>query len=61
MRTTHLSAADDALVLVIPKAALVADAHQRRGPHVRIADRTLSVALVAEAAEGDAGLLPAHN
>ncbi|KAI0389875.1 hypothetical protein F5Y17DRAFT_469364 [Xylariaceae sp. FL0594] len=42
-----LAAADDALVL-------------RRGAHVRITDRTLAVALVAEPTDGDARLLAAH-
>lgn len=56
-----LAAADDALVLVVAEAALVADAHERRGAHVRVADGALAVALVAEAADGDAGLLAAHD
>jgi len=56
-----LAAADDALVLVVAEAALVADAHQRRGPHVRVADGALAVALVAEAPDGDARLLAAHD
>jgi len=55
-----LAAADDALVLVVAEAALVADAHQRRRPHVRVAHGALAVALVAEASDGDAGLLAAH-
>lgn len=54
-------AADDALILVVSEAALVADAHERRGPHVRVADGALAVALVAEAPDGDAGLLAAHD
>lgn len=56
-----LAAADDALVLVVSEAALVADAHQRRGPHVRVADGALAVALVAEPADGDACLFAAHD
>ena len=55
-----LAAAHDALVLVVAEAALVADAHQRRGPHVRVAHGALAVALIAEPADGDAGLLAAH-
>ena len=55
-----LAAAHHALVLVVAERALVADAHQRRRPHVRIAHRTLAVTLIAEAADGDAGLLAAH-
>ncbi|KAK1827113.1 hypothetical protein QBC39DRAFT_428564 [Podospora conica] len=56
-----LAAAHDALVLVVAEAALVADAHQCRRPHVRVAHGALAVALVAEAADGDAGLLAAHD
>ena len=55
-----LAAAHDALVLVVAEAALVADAHEGGGPHVAVADGTLAVALVAEAADGYAGLLAAH-
>lgn len=57
----HLAATHDAFVLVVAKGALVADAHQGRGPHVAVADGALAVALVAEAADGDAGLLAAHD
>lgn len=56
-----LAAADDALVLVVAEAALVADTHEGRGAHVGVAHGTLAVALVAEAADGDAGLLAAHD
>lgn len=56
-----LAAAHDALVLVVAEAALVADAHQRRRAHVRVAHGTLAVALVAEAADGNAGLFAAHD
>ena len=56
-----LAAADDALVLVVAEAALVADADERRRADVRVADGALAVALVAEAADGDAGLLAAHD
>ncbi|KAK6080665.1 peroxin 26 [Seiridium cupressi] len=55
-----LAAADDALVLVVAERALVADAHQGCRSHVRVAYRTLAVALVAETADGYAGLLAAH-
>ncbi|EXF78011.1 peroxin 26 [Colletotrichum fioriniae PJ7] len=55
-----LAAADDALVLVVSERALVADANEGRGADVGIADGALAVALVAEAADGDAGLLAAH-
>ncbi|KAK1462230.1 peroxin 26 [Colletotrichum melonis] len=55
-----LAAADDALVLVVSERALVADADEGRGADVGVADGALAVALVAEAADGDAGLLAAH-
>lgn len=55
-----LAAADDALVLVVSKRALVADADEGRGADVGVADGALAVTLVAEAADGDAGLLAAH-
>lgn len=56
-----LAATDDALVLVVAEGALVADARQRRRPHVRVADGALAVALVAQAAERDARLFAAHD
>ncbi|KAG7051035.1 peroxin 26 [Colletotrichum scovillei] len=55
-----LAAADDALVLVVSERAFVADADEGRGADVGVADGALAVALVAEAADGDAGLLAAH-
>jgi hypothetical protein len=55
-----LAAAHDTLVLIVAEGALVADAHQRRRSDVRVADWTFAVALVAETADGDAGLLAAH-
>ncbi len=54
------AAAHDALVLVVAEAALVADADEGRWAHVGVTDGTLAVALVAEAADGDAGLFAAH-
>jgi len=56
-----LAAADYAFVLVVPEAALVADAHERGGPHVAVADGAFAVALVAQAPDGDAGLFAAHD
>lgn len=56
-----LPATDDALVLVVAEAALVADADEGGGPDVGVADGAFAVALVAEAADGDAGLLAAHD
>jgi hypothetical protein len=56
-----LAAAHDALVLVVAEGALVADARQRRRPHVRVAHGALAVALVAQAADVDARKLAAHD
>ena len=56
-----LAAAHDALVLVVAEGALVADARQGRGPHVRVADGALAVAFVAEAADVDARQFAAHH
>ena len=55
------AAADDALVLVVAKGALVADAHERGRAHVRVAHGALAVALVAQPAQRNAGLLAAHD
>lgn len=52
-------AADDALACKVAKAALVANVDQGCGPHVRVADGTLVLALLAEAANGRAGLFHA--
>ena len=51
----------DALVLIVAEGAFVADAREGRGPHVGVADGALAVAFVAEAADGDAGGLAAHD
>ena len=56
-----LAAADDALVLVVAEGAFVADAGERGRADVRVAYGALAVALVAEAADGDARLLAAHD
>ena len=57
---THLATAHDALVLVVAKGAFVADADEGGRAHVAVADGAFAVAFVAEAADGDAGLLAAH-
>lgn len=49
------------LVLIVAEGALVADARQGGGPHVRVADGAFAVAFVAEAADVDAGELAAHD
>lgn len=56
-----LAAAHDTLVLVVAEGAFVADADEGGGADVAVTDGALSIALVAEAADGDSGLLPAHN
>lgn len=56
----YLAAAHDAFVLVVAKGALVADADESCGAHVAVADGAFAVAFIAEAADGDAGLLAAH-
>lgn len=55
------TAADDALVLIVAKGALVADTGEGGRAHIRVANGTFAVAFVAEAADGDAGLLAAHD
>lgn len=55
-----LSATDDTFVLVVAKRALVADTDERGGADVGVADGTLAVAFVAEAADGDARRFAAH-
>lgn len=59
--TDPLAAAHNALILVVAKGTLIADAYEGRRTHVRVADGTLAVAFVAESADGDAGLLAAHD
>lgn len=56
----HLATAYHALVLVVAERALIADPHEGCRAHVAVTDWALSVALVAEASDGDSGLLPAH-
>ncbi len=56
-----LAAAHDTLILVVAETALVADAHQRRWPHIGIAHWAFAVAFIAQASDRDAGLLAAHN
>jgi hypothetical protein len=55
-----LAAADDALVLVVAEGAFVANAGERRGPHVRVADRAFAVTFVTQPADGYSRLLSAH-
>ena len=55
------TAANHAPPLVAPVVALVADSNEGTGPDVRVADHTFAVAFFAEAPDGDARLLAAHN
>jgi hypothetical protein len=59
--TTYLSTTYNALVLVVAKTAFIADSNQGCRSHVGIANRTFTVALVAETSNRDTGLLAAHN
>jgi len=54
------ASAHDAFVLVVAKGTFVADAHKGCRSHVRVADRALAVAFVAESAQRDAWLFAAH-
>ena len=56
-----LVAADGAPALEATEVALVADFDQCAGPHVRVADDALSIALFTKAPNGYARLLPAEN
>jgi len=56
-----LAATDDALSRIVSKRAFIAYPNERSRPHVGIADGTFSVAFVAQAADGDAGLLSTHD
>ena len=53
--------ADNALVLVVAEGAFVTDARECCRSHVGVADGTFAVAFIAEAADGDAGGLAAHD
>ena len=59
--TNPRTAANHAPPLVGPVVALVADSNEGTGPHIRVADDAFTVALLAEAPDGDAGLLAAHD
>lgn len=56
-----LAAAHDALVLVVAKAAFIANADLGCRAHVGVAYGAFAVAFVAEAADGDAGGFAAHD
>ena len=56
-----LATAYDAFVLVVAEGTFVADAGEGGRAHVGVANGAFAVALVAEAADGDARLLAAHD
>lgn len=56
-----LSSTYDAFILVIPEGTFVADAHERRGAYVRVADGAFAVAFVAQTAEAYACGFAAHG
>ena len=58
---THLATAYDALVLIVSEGAFVADSGKRGRTDVAVANWTLPVTFVAEASDGNACLLAAHN
>ena len=58
---TDLATAYDALVLIVSEGAFVADSGKRGRTDVAVANWTLPVTFVAEASDGDACLLAAHN
>ena len=58
---THLATTYDALVLIVSEGAFVADSGKRGRTDVAVADWTLPITLVAEASDGNACLLAAHN
>ena len=58
---TDLATAYNALVLIVSKGALVADSGKRGWTDIAVANWTLPVTFVAEASDGNACLLAAHN
>ncbi len=56
----YFTATHNALILIIPKRALVADTDKRRRSDVTIADWALAIALVTQTAYSYTWLLPAH-
>jgi len=57
----HLPTAHNAFVLIVSERAFIADSHQGSGSDVTIAHWTFAVAFITEAANGDSGLLAAHD
>lgn len=59
--TDSLAAADGTFVLVVAEGALIADTDEGGWAHVGVTDGAFAVAFVTQAADGDAGLLAAHD
>jgi len=59
--TYALAATHNALVLIVAKGALVADARECCWADVRVAGGTFAVAFFAQACDVDAGLFAAHD
>jgi hypothetical protein len=59
--TDTLATADNTFILVVAEGAFVTDSDQCGWAHVGVAHGAFAIAFVAEAADGDAGLLAAHD
>lgn len=59
--TDSLPTADGTLVLVVAEGALIADTDEGGWAHVGVTDGAFAVAFVTQAADGDSGLLAAHD
>lgn len=59
--TDSLTTADNTFVLVVAEGTFVTDSDQCGWAHVGVTHGAFAVAFVAEAADGDAGLLAAHD
>ena len=57
---TYLTAANNTLVLVISKAALVANANKGGRTNVGVADGTFAIAFIAQSTDSNTRLLAAH-
>lgn len=59
--TDSLTAAHNTLVLVVTEGAFVADTHEGSWAYVGITHGAFAIAFVTQAADGDTGLLAAHD
>jgi hypothetical protein len=53
--------ADDAFIGKVSKGAFIADFDKSGGAYIGVANRAFTVTIVAEATDGDAGLLATHD